>query len=418
MFNVARRLLKSHSLLARFCQSPNARTFLSQAYYCNEVWDHRLNSSILQKVNLDDLYYDIDQQFHKTNKVSAVDVDIFANKVSEETYIEELLDLVHKLRLSAETCNMLNSTPHALIRYLLKHNKNNELLNVLDDRLNYGVFLDYYTANLLMDLYWKKEDYVSGVRIASQLMLQEEFDHPLSASLALLHCYKFLENPLEWPQLPKNEEPEEEVKIRVKFLRNPYNDDHFDLKDPFKIVGKTLTMITKNSSDIIDKSFYVVGLILYDKSDKAREILSQSTEKLCKEIVDMLPEDKKENIISTTQSTNVQNILEERVKQAERETAEKDVANQCEQLSKWEHERHECLEKQNEKLLNIKRLAEVEKLQQELNAKEQKLWFFENEEQIELGIQEKKVYYPKKWFGKKKKPRKIDVDYVPPEVNK
>jgi len=33
------------------------------------------------------------------------------------------------------------------------------LMRMLDDRLNYGLFTDYYLSNLLMDTFLKKENY-------------------------------------------------------------------------------------------------------------------------------------------------------------------------------------------------------------------------------------------------------------------
>lgn len=68
------------------------------------------------------------------------------------------------------------------------------------------------------------------------------------------------------------------------------------------------------------------------------------------------------------------------------------------------------------RLKRIQRLEDVEKLQEEMNKQEQKLWFFENIEDIKLEIEDKKVFYPKRWFGKKKKPKKLDENYVPPDV--
>lgn len=35
---------------------------------------------------------------------------------------------------------------------------------------------------------------------------------------------------------------------------------------------------------------------------------------------------------------------------------------------------------------------------------------------MDLEIESKKVHYPKRWFGKKKKPRVIDEGYIPPEI--
>jgi len=68
------------------------------------------------------------------------------------------------------------------------------------------------------------------------------------------------------------------------------------------------------------------------------------------------------------------------------------------------------------RLKRIQRLEDVEKLQEEMNKQEQKLWFFENIEDIKLDIEDKKVFYPKRWFGKKKKQKKLDENYVPPDV--
>lgn len=64
----------------------------------------------------------------------------------------------------------------------------------------------------------------------------------------------------------------------------------------------------------------------------------------------------------------------------------------------------------------IKRLEDIEKLQEDMNKQEKKLWFFEKYEDIKLEIASKKQYYPKKWFGKKKKPKKMDENYIPIDI--
>lgn len=69
-----------------------------------------------------------------------------------------------------------------------------------------------------------------------------------------------------------------------------------------------------------------------------------------------------------------------------------------------------------DRLNRARRLADIEKIRQEMEKEEEKLWFFENEDKIDLKIDSKRLFYPKKWFGKLKKPRAIDVDYVPPEI--
>lgn len=300
----------------------------------------------------------------------------------------------------------------------------------MDDRLNFGVFLDHYTANLLMDTYWKQKNFVAGAQVARQLMLQEDIDHPLSSSLALLHCYHFLLKPEGWNVPPPPEEPEEDVKVRVKFLRNPYFDDHFDLREPLQIVGKTLVALTKNKDDLLKRSFYLVGLSLWNKPEKAKEligVLKANNKEICEEILNLLPEDneiRKEASVLAKKSQDVSAVLQEEVKAAERANAEKDIAKQCEVFAKWEDDRKKALEEQKEKLLRIKRLQEIEEAQRVLKEKETKLWFFENEESIELQIeQEEALLVPQEQttaVRKKLAAAKAEEDenYVPPEIVK
>nr|CAH7735165.1 unnamed protein product [Callosobruchus chinensis] len=351
--------------------------------------------------------------------MSAVDVDIFTNAVVDSSFMNEMLDLTHKLRLSSDTCNTLHSTPHAVTRNLMKYDPT-ELPSILDDRLNFGLFLDYYTANLLLDKYWKDKNYAAGARVAQQFMLQEEMDHPTTKALSLLHCYMYLLKPEGWTIPTPPEEPEEEVKIRVAYLRNPYDDDHFDLRDPNKIVGKILATFTKEDKDSLNKSFNLLGWALYEKEDKLNKSLEECKRNsiiLFKEIVDVMPESAKNSLQNVkVESANVQKLLEDSVVEAVQKMSERDIAEQCKIFEKWETERHAALEEQKQRLSVADRLSNIEKLQKTLKEKETKLWFFDNEEKIELAIEAKKIYYPKRWFGKKKTPKKMDESYIPPEV--
>lgn len=52
-----------------------------------------------------------------------------------------------------------------------------------------------------------------------------------------------------------------------------------------------------------------------------------------------------------------------------------------------------------------------------MKKEEQKLWFFENEDNLDLDIEGKRVFYRKKWLGKRKEPRVVDENYIPPDVD-
>ncbi|KAL3276293.1 hypothetical protein HHI36_024192 [Cryptolaemus montrouzieri] len=187
-----------------------------------------------------------------------------------------MLDLVYKLRMTPETTDSLPSMSYAVVKNLLRSNKIQELHTVLEDRLNYGIFLDYHMTNILLDYFWKKKDFISGARIASHSMLQEDPEHAITYNLSLLHCYNCLLSKGEWHQPPGPEEPEEEVKIRVKYIRNEYDDQHFDLKDCKKLIGKTLMYLTKGKSDELSNSFFILGASLFGAIHKANEKLSSS----------------------------------------------------------------------------------------------------------------------------------------------
>lgn len=215
-------------------------------------------------------------------------------------------------------------------------------------------------------------------------------------------------------------EPEEEVKIRVKYLRNPYDDDHFDLRDDKKIVGKTLTMISKKKNDPLHQSFYVLGLSLFGKPDLLRSFTSQLTNPLYKEVLALIPEESNVGEIINplqTESVDLSELLIEQVKTAAQQTSESDIAQQCDTYKKWENNRIEQLELQKERLKTAKRLETIEDINKALREKEERLWFFENEETIDLAIESKVRYFPTRWFGPRRKPREADAGYVPPEVH-
>jgi hypothetical protein len=48
---------------------------------------------------------------------------------------------------------------------------------------------------------------------------------------------------------------------RVKVVPNDYHDDHFDLRDPDQILGKTLVHANREKDDIVGRSEFDLGVI-------------------------------------------------------------------------------------------------------------------------------------------------------------
>lgn len=268
-----------------FRWTPFRRTFLSDAFLCRDSWQSRLATPILAKVNHEALYYELEQKFQQKAKVSAIDIDIYANKLVDDTHIDEVADLMYKFRLTEETSRGLPSTQHAIARTYIEHSHYGELIEMLDNRIGYGVFLDEYTANLALDRLVTTNEFKWGARVATLLALQEDFSNPITRSLATYACYRYVKggeidhfDDLKPAPVPVEGEvkkkKKEEIKVRVKFLRNPYFDDHFDLRDSKQLLGKTLLVLGLNSEvAIVANSCKLLGLVLYGKYEQAVELI-------------------------------------------------------------------------------------------------------------------------------------------------
>lgn len=431
--------------LRRDFQAISKRTYLSKAYNLNEEWAKRLSTPILQKVNVENLYYEIESKFSHHKKMSPVDVDIYANKIVDDKHMDEIGDLVQKLRKTEEATNVFDSTQHALIRNYIECSNFDSLVHLLDHRQEYGVFLDNFTVNLLLDKLIEAKNFKLGARFATIFALQEDFSNPITTQMSLYVCYKFLGNlevfdDLFVPVVPVESDgkkkKEVEIKVRVFTLRNPHFDDHFDIKNTNHLLGKTfLYLADEANNEAISNSLKLLGYSLYEKYDKGIEFLAKSkSATFIKETVEIVKNlsEKVENLddnepakkffsavseLTSLQDENVAELIEKSLKKAINEQEPKDIEEQKKIYSLWIDERQQKLDSEIERLNRIQRLMNIEKVQEDLETEEKKLWFFENEDKIDMEIEGKKVYYPKRWFGKLKKPRVVDENYVPPDVD-
>ncbi|XP_058461139.1 uncharacterized protein LOC131436436 [Malaya genurostris] len=423
------------------------RTFLSDAYSCQEAWHARLTTPILEKINHDSLYYELEQKFHQKVKVSAIDIDIYTNKLADDSHVEEVADLMAKFRLTEEASNIFDSTHHAIIRNYVDHGHYAELIELLNNRLAYGIFFDEFTANLTLHRLITTNDFKWAARIATLLGLQEDFTNPITRSLALYACYRYVKSgkidhfddlvppPLE-ESIEGKKKKKQEIKVRVKFIRNEFFDDHFDIKDSKLLLGKTFFLLGLNSEELVGSSCKLLGLVLYEKYAEAIELIRLNTDaKFNVEVLKLVKtflegHEHKDNVdyvnlTNLLETDDVQmkindcsfeQILIENIDQIVANDEQKQIEQQKKMYNKWCELRQQRLETELARLNRAKRIQDIERMTQDMEQEEQKLWFFENEDNIDLQIDSKKVFYPKRWFGKKKKPRVVDEDYVPPEV--
>lgn len=85
----------------------------------------------------------------------------------------------------------------------------------------------------------------------------------------------------------------------------------------------------------------------------------------------------------------------------------------------WNQIRETKLNEELDRLNRSQRLSDIERITTEMAEKEERLWFFENEEQIDLNIEKNELAQAEKdakRIHQKVKVKQVDESYVPPEV--
>ncbi|GBO98315.1 hypothetical protein EVAR_72194_1 [Eumeta japonica] len=83
----------------------------------------------------------------------------------------------------------------------------------------------------------------------------------------------------------------------------------------------------------------------------------------------------------------------------------------------WEKQRAELRVKVEKEIDEKERKERIEVMEKEIATKKELLWFFDNEEKLDLEIYKKQELCPKRVFGKNK-PSTDDEHYVPPEIRR
>ena len=60
---------------------------------------------------------------------------------------------------------------------------------------------------------------------------------------------------------------------RVRYIENPWYDDHFDIPTERQRIGKTLTMIAGAGGDLLSRGSLLVGWALYEKLDNVQSLM-------------------------------------------------------------------------------------------------------------------------------------------------
>uniref|UniRef100_A0A1A9UCQ4 Uncharacterized protein n=1 Tax=Glossina austeni TaxID=7395 RepID=A0A1A9UCQ4_GLOAU len=358
--------------------------------------------------------------------INEFNLDFFLNNLSQyDDRRSAILELLSRLRASKLTNKTLESTQFAAVRYLLENCSLEELVAILTDRLQYGIFLNNFTGFAVLQSLYKENEYKLGLPLVLKLILHDGLDSSFVGAFCVKSCFMVLKHTFEEVHQQELESSSgKEEKMRVKFLRSPLIiDKHVEM-------GKALLKIDKHCfSDQTRESVSVLGLILNKRFTDLEKILENKSYRLYEDVyiicLEFLKKHNQEfyhkfNKIfdQRVQKESFENDLDMLLKELLVKEEPSIIKCQQEVFRLWQ-EKCELARQTVQKGSNEKeRKMRIGKVLNEISTNEEHLWYFDREDRIELQIYNKRVFYPKRWFGKKKKPRSIDEDYVPPEIRR
>lgn len=425
---LSRRIHTSRSLF---------KSLLTDQYKSTNLWNERLKCPYLS--SKEDLISSINEKVSVGDQLNNVELDCFINlappNANEIGPLRESLFMVKTLRGGIYANTLLPSTPHALCRLFLYSEKLPSLIHVIEDRVKYGIFPDFFALNLLMDSALDRENLVLGAKLSSFVMLQEEFGENLITDILSTLCmFRYLglkNNFSDWmeynelvdpifkqeinlsddlsgskePSIQKTEDEEEGEEedaeyIRIPFLRNPYNDNHFDLDKPRLICGKTLVQAGRSletQNEQLHNEAIVLGHVLMGELSDALKILdsksdiqlSSQTKDLINHFINELTDvteptnETKQVILSKISSVadapeSAIHLLEGLCSKAVIKTQDNDIQTLRQMFDESSRLKDYYQTKRAEKDAKEKLIAEIKAKKDHLEAQEQYLYFYDN----------------------------------------